>query len=132
MSKTFELTSADDRVVEYKTWNSPDYSFSLKTKNECIGGVATFTEAPEIPQDYSEDEGLDVVMLDGFDMFEYSSGQLSDEIEFIDAPPEEEQQAIIDAWADSLNSGLEDLEWVEGDAEVIFYGSLLVDGKPTS
>jgi hypothetical protein len=38
MSKTFELTSADDRVVEYKTWNSPDYSFSLKTKNECIGG----------------------------------------------------------------------------------------------
>jgi hypothetical protein len=91
------------------------------------GGVATFTEAPEIPQDYSEDEGIDVVMLDGFDMFEYSSGQLSDEIEFIDAPPEEEQQAIIDAWADSLNSGLEDLEWVEGDAEVIFYGSLLVD-----
>lgn len=132
MSKTFELTSADDLVVEYKVWNSPDYDYSLKTRNDCSGGVATFTERPEIPSDYSDSDGIDVMMLDGFDMFEYSSGQLSDEIEFIDAPPEDEQKAILDAWAESQNSGLEELEWTEGDAEVQFYGQLLVNGNPVS
>jgi len=129
MSKTYDLTSAVDRAIEFKTWYSPDYDYTLKVKSECYGAVATFLEPPLIPSDYSEVEGIEVFNMDGIDNYDCSSYQILDEIVFIDEPPEEEKQKVLDAWEESMTGGLEDLGWTESDTEVYFYGPLNLNGK---
>ena len=122
----YKLTSADDRVVEYKTWSNDDTGFSLKVKNLCSGGEAVFVDKPEIPLDYSEENGINVLWLDGFDSFEYSSGQKSDYLLFDDEVPENIRIEVMTAWNESMESGLEDIGWAERDTEVVFFGKLEV------
>lgn len=123
----YKLISADDNVVEYKTWSNEDTGYSLKVKNLCSGGQAVFEDKPEIPSDYSEVDGIDVLWIDGFDSFEYSSGEKSDELLFDDEVPKNVREEIITAWNQSMESGLEDMGWEESDTEVFFYGKLKVE-----
>lgn len=123
----YKLISADDNVVEYKTWSNEGSGYSLKVKNLCSGGHAVFEDKPEIPSDYSEQDGIDVLWLDGFDSFEFSSGEKSDELLFDDEVPKNVRKEVMTAWGQSMESGLEDMGWEESDTEVIFYGKLKVE-----
>jgi hypothetical protein len=122
----YKIISSDDNVVEVKTWSNADAGYTLRVKNVCSGGVAYFDNKPEIPSDYSKEEGVNVLWIDGFDSFEYSSGQKSDDLIFDDDVPDDVREETAAVWSDSMESGLEENGWEESDTEVMFYGKLVI------